>query len=87
MNRRGASILTALEFFRQAIAADPNYALAYAGYADASNYLAGYNFRPGIEVMNDIKQAAETAVRLDDSLGEAYCALVPVLKSIFFPLN
>ena len=29
-------IFTALDFFRQAIAADPNYALAYAGLEDAN---------------------------------------------------
>ncbi len=75
INRRGSSILTGLHFFKQAIAIDPNYALAYAGYADANILSAGYSFLPGKEIMKEVKQAAETAIRLDDSLGEPYCSL------------
>ena len=37
INRRGSSILTGLQFFKQAISLDPDYALAYAGYADANH--------------------------------------------------
>jgi TolB-like protein/Tfp pilus assembly protein PilF len=75
INRRGSSILTGLQFFKQAITIDPNYALAYAGYADA-NILSGvYSFLPGKQVMKEVKQAAETAISLDDSPGEAYCSL------------
>ncbi|MBA2762357.1 MAG: tetratricopeptide repeat protein, partial [Segetibacter sp.] len=33
---------------------------------------AVYSFRAGKEVMQEVKQAAETAIKLDDSLGEAY---------------
>ncbi|CAN5280283.1 adenylate/guanylate cyclase domain-containing protein [soil metagenome] len=73
--RRGSSILRGLEFSKQALAADPDYALAYACYADANTLGAAYNFFPGKQVVNEIKQAAETAIKLDDSLGEAYFSL------------
>ena len=75
INRRGSSILKGLQYFKQAIAVDLNYALAYAGYADANYIGAFYGFFPGKEVKQTAKEAAETAIRLDNSLCEAYCTL------------
>jgi adenylate cyclase len=75
LNRRGRSILKGLEFLKQAIAEDPAYALAYAGYADANTLGAAYGFFSGKEVRNETKQVAQTAIRLDNSLGEAYFSL------------
>ncbi len=51
---------------------DPEYALAYSGFADANIFAAFYSFLPGKEIMADVKQAAETAIKLDNSLSEAY---------------
>jgi len=51
INRRGSSVLTGLQFFKQAIEPDPDYALAYAGYADANILSAAYDFLSGNEVM------------------------------------
>jgi TolB-like protein/class 3 adenylate cyclase/Tfp pilus assembly protein PilF len=75
LSRRGASIITGLEFFKQAISVDPNYALAYSGYAFANILYAAYNYLPGIRIIKEIKQAAESAIRLDPLLGEAYSVL------------
>jgi TolB-like protein len=75
INRRGSSIRTGLQFFKQAIAIDPQYALAYTGYADACQFSAVYSFLAGKEVKQEVKQGAETAIKLDDSLGEAYGTL------------
>ncbi|WP_162054655.1 adenylate/guanylate cyclase domain-containing protein [Pontibacter pamirensis] len=75
INRRGGSIMTGQHLFKQAIALDPNYALAYAGYADALTLSAGYGFQRGREVMKEAKLAAQKAITLDDTLGEAYGAL------------
>ena len=75
MYRRGRSILIGLEFAKQAIALDPHYALAHSSYADANTLAAAYNFTSGKKVIKDVKQAAETAIKLDDSLGEAYFSL------------
>jgi tetratricopeptide (TPR) repeat protein len=74
INRRGSSILTGLGYFKQAIEIDPGYALAYAGYADANMLAAAYNMCSGSEILSDTKKALSTAIRLDDSLGEAYCS-------------
>ncbi len=75
INRRGSSIIRGLNLFKQAIAIDRNYALAYAGYADANQLSAVYSFLRGKEVMREVKKAAETAIKLDNSLGEPYGAL------------
>ncbi|GAA4431687.1 adenylate/guanylate cyclase domain-containing protein [Pontibacter saemangeumensis] len=75
ISRRGGYTLIGLQNFKQAIALDPNYALAYAGYADAYLVCAAYGFFRGKDVMQEIRQAAETAIRLDSSLCEPYCSL------------
>jgi len=75
LSRRGSFIMAAMENFKNAISLDPGFALAYAGYADALNLAAFYGFLPGKEIMKDIKRAAGTAIGLDGSLCEPYCAL------------
>jgi adenylate cyclase len=73
INRRGSSILTGLECFRQAIAIDPEYSLAYTGYADANFLGSFYSFFPGKAVMEKVKDAVEKAIKLDDTRPESYC--------------
>ena len=53
-------------YFKQAIEKDAHYALAYAGLVDCYNYLG----QPG-----EAKQAAERALELDETLGEAHASL------------
>jgi TolB-like protein/Flp pilus assembly protein TadD len=69
----------AIGFYEQAIAVDPNYALAYAGIADAYAYLADYRSLPPRETMPKAKEAALKAVALDDQLAEAHAALGHIL--------
>ncbi len=61
--------------FQQAIAADPSYALAYAGLADTYNvgpsYDIGITSAQGAELA---LQASEKAVSLDSSLPEAHAS-------------
>jgi len=64
-----------IDLFQQAIAADPNYALAYAGLADTYNIGPSYNI--GItskqgQLLAD--EATRKALQLDDSLSEAHAA-------------
>jgi adenylate cyclase len=75
ISRRGNFVLRGMEYFQKAISVDPSFALAYAGYADANMIASFYGFLPAKEVMEEIKQAAETAIKLDDSLCEPYCSL------------
>ena len=64
----------AIQYFEVAIAKDPTSAQAQAGVAEAYAALNGFFMDP-LEAMPKAKRAAETAVRLDDSLAEAHAAL------------
>ncbi|MFN2457215.1 MAG: adenylate/guanylate cyclase domain-containing protein [Chitinophagaceae bacterium] len=75
INRRGASIMTGIQCFQQAIDIDPDFALAYAGYADAISLTASFGFVKPTNVMNKVKHSAEKAIQLDPHLSEPYCSL------------
>jgi serine/threonine protein kinase/tetratricopeptide (TPR) repeat protein len=64
-----------IDLFQQAIAADPNYALAYAGLGDTYNVIPSY--RAGItsrQAGSLADAATRKALELDDSLPEAHLA-------------
>jgi serine/threonine-protein kinase len=69
----------AIEYFEQAVAKDPKYALAYTGVAE-SYVLLGWNsyLRPK-DAFPKGKAAAQAALRLDPHLGEAHTPLAAVL--------
>jgi serine/threonine-protein kinase len=70
----------AVQFFEEAIKKDSNYALAYAGLADA--YLFGANagaWLPPKEAHRRGREAATKALSLDPQLGEAHAALAGAL--------
>lgn len=67
----------AIEFFNEAVALDPRFALAYAGIADA--YVVSLNTYPPRERIPKAKQAALTAISLDNELGDAHRAYGMVL--------
>ena len=72
--RTPAGLEKSIELFHQAIAADPNYALAYSGLADTYNIAPSYipiTSKQG-ELLAD--EAARKALELDDSLPEAHAA-------------
>ena len=66
-----------LEYFQQAAAKQPDYALAYAGIADAYERLASsaFNVLSPREAFPAAKAAAMRAVALDSTLGEPYVSL------------
>ena len=66
------------DFFQQAIDKDPNYALAYASLADAYNRLGGFDALASREAFPKAREAAEKALKLDESLAEAHTALATV---------
>jgi eukaryotic-like serine/threonine-protein kinase len=80
--RTPEDLTRSLEYFNQAIATDPQYALAYAGLADAYNVLGslGYDVLPPSEVIPKAKAAAARALALDDQLAEAHAAMAFVLR-------
>ncbi len=65
------------EYFRQAIALDPNYALAYEGYAYNLSLAEDWFVTPH-HTMPMAKEAAEKALQLDDRLGEAHTMLADI---------
>lgn len=75
MMRRGASVLTSIQYFQKAIEADPAFALAYAGIADASLLLATYGIAQPEQLMIKAKEYAEKAIAIDPTLCEPYCSL------------
>ena len=64
-----------IDYFQQAIAIDPNYALAYVGLAEAYLPMALTSGVPSSEVMPKAKAAALRAVEIDETLVEAHAAL------------
>ena len=78
-NRRtGESIEMAAECFTEAIAADPRYAKAHAGLADALAMLAIYGLLPPRDVMPVAKAQATRALELEPDLAEAWVSLALV---------
>jgi Serine/threonine protein kinase len=66
------------DYFQKAIDKDPNYALAYAGMADAYNRLSGFNVISPREGFPRARVAALKALELDDKLAEAHATLAVV---------
>ena len=68
----------ALEFFDEAIKRDPNYAMAYAGKAEAY-MIASDLFLSSIKAGQLAEDLALRAIGRDDQLSEAHCGLAVVL--------
>jgi serine/threonine-protein kinase len=65
----------AIDSFRQAIAIDPDYAVAYAALANAYTELAFFSLSPPSDCMTKAREASNKALDLDDTLGEAHTSL------------
>jgi TolB-like protein/Tfp pilus assembly protein PilF/predicted Ser/Thr protein kinase len=65
----------AIEYFSQAIEKDPNYALAYAGLADAYGVSSSWVALTPRETLPKARSAAEKALALDPNLAEAHASL------------
>lgn len=66
------------DYYQQAIAADPNYALAYAGLAEYYSFGAAIGVLPPAEYWPQAETAANKALALDNRLPDAYNALAGV---------
>lgn len=66
-----------VQCLNEAIAEDPNYALAYAGLAEAYHHASSVHLRPAHSLMQ-VKAAAEKALQLDENLAEAHALLAVV---------
>jgi serine/threonine protein kinase/tetratricopeptide (TPR) repeat protein len=72
--RTPEGITKSIELFRRAIAADPNYALAYAGLSDSYAVARGYArlTTTAKQALALSDEASKKAVELDDSSSEAH---------------
>src|SRR4030095_1379380 len=72
--------------YERAIEEDRNYALAYAGFADAYANLGAYGYIAPIDATRKTEKAARKAVALDENLAEAHAALA-LAHIAFAPSN
>ena len=77
-NKTEATIAVALQYFQRAIELDPNFALGYAGLADAYAEQADADLAPE-KAFALSKQAALRALRINPDLAEAHVSLANVL--------
>lgn len=75
LQRRSGSLAKAIDYFRKAIEADPNYAEAYAGLASVYPPLGVRGYISSSEGRERMRAPAMKAVALDSSLAEAHTAL------------
>jgi TolB-like protein/DNA-binding winged helix-turn-helix (wHTH) protein/Tfp pilus assembly protein PilF len=68
------------EYYEQAIAKDPKYALAYTGLADCYQLLAEYDATTPKEGFTKARAAATKALEIDDQLAEAHTSLAYTLS-------
>src|SRR5438045_4579 len=77
--RSGDNIPKAIGFFEQAIARDPNYALAYAGLANSYILLPSYTSAARRDTTPKARTAALKALQLDPNLAEGHVALAKIV--------
>ena len=71
-----------LRLFQEAIAADPQFALAWAGLADTYFAMANTNLIPPREGYPKAREAALRGLAIDDSRAELYAVLAYVSRSL-----
>jgi serine/threonine-protein kinase len=71
-------LLKSIDNLQQAIASDPNYALAYAALADSYNLLPDVAGVPPADAFPKARAAASKALELQPDLAEAHTALASV---------
>jgi len=82
--RSEEGINRAVKFFEEAIARDPNYALAYVGLADCYSILGVYCYRRPNAVFPQAKELALKALSLNDDLAEAHAALSETMTHYYY---
>jgi TolB-like protein len=68
-------VQASLDYFRQAVARDPSFALGYSGLADALMVAADSDMLPPDQALTEAGQAARQAAQLDSQLPDAWVSL------------
>ena len=79
--RKPYDVKRAIDYFNQAIALDPDFALAYSGLADSYLVLPQFVENRMSEALPKAKAAALKALAIDDTLAEAHVSLALVKES------
>ena len=79
-------LVTAIHYYEKAMEEDRNYAIAYAGLAEAYSVLGLRGYIAPIEGRRNAEETARKALALDDNLAEAHAALGQAYVS-FAPYN
>jgi TolB-like protein/Tfp pilus assembly protein PilF len=74
-SRDRKAIQAAVEYFERAVTLDPNFALAYAGLANAHTGLSIHGGEKGPDEYHKAKAAIEKALAIDDTVAEAHTYL------------
>ncbi|MBE0680168.1 MAG: helix-turn-helix domain-containing protein [Bacteroidales bacterium] len=77
--RTQESLIKSIECFEQSLTEDPDYALAYAGLADAFNIQTINGWRPAPEGYVKAKDHVHKALEIDKNLAEAHSTLGGIL--------
>jgi serine/threonine-protein kinase len=78
---RPESMARCKEYLEQAIASDPEFALAHCGYADYFLMLAGWGYLAAHEAMPRVREETQKALEIDPSLPEGNAMLGVVAAS------
>src|SRR5262249_35117871 len=84
--RTREDLLEAISYCEKAIEEDGNYALAYAGLADATAALGVRGYIAPPEARRKAEEAARKALALDENLAEAH-AVIGYVDTVFTPYN
>ena len=72
------NVRKALDYFNQAVALDPNFALAWVGVARANRYFSGNSLLDPKEPLARARAATQKALELDETLAEAHVELAGI---------
>ena len=75
IKRTAKDAQSAIEHYQQAVALDPKFAVAYAGLAEATYFLALYSYPQKNEIVPKARELALKALDLDSSLAEPHSLL------------
>ncbi|ULQ54570.1 adenylate/guanylate cyclase domain-containing protein [Flavihumibacter fluvii] len=78
--RNVAGLETSIKYYKEAIALDPNYAIAWVGIADSYNILCEYGGYSRKNTFPLAKAALNKALEIDATLGEAHISLAMMLS-------
>jgi serine/threonine-protein kinase len=73
--RNARAMKLAIAAFQRALTLDPEFALAFVGFADCLIIVGSYGAAPPLMVMPQAKQALLRALQLNESLAEAHASL------------